>query len=396
VDKQIRANLRRKGKFMKILHVASFLGNIGDNASHMGFGNILDTFFNNYEITRLEIRKFYQNYCHKDKCAFDEKFIELVNTFDCLIIGGGGFLDYWVKDSITGTTLDMDPLLLKKIKVPMLITSIGCNPNKDVPEGNIEKFTRFLDEILSHSNIKIALRNDGSVNSIRNEIGEKYLEHFEEILDNGFFYQPQNVAALPIQQEYVAINVTNDQIAMHSTQRALIDPSRYFEQLADVVTHIANEKRLKIVFIPHIYSDLKAISELLLKVDDYIIREHITIAPCIQNDEGANLLFSIYQNSRLVVGMRYHANVCNMAMGKQLIGMAAMERVKYVHDYFGFSDRYVSVDGEFAENLMDKLSSALNETDASLNQKSECIRKSKEHTIHTYEKMFIDLGLIKK
>lgn len=52
---------------MKILHVASFVGNIGDNASHQGLEGILKEYFNNYDITRLEIRKFYKNYNRVDK-----------------------------------------------------------------------------------------------------------------------------------------------------------------------------------------------------------------------------------------------------------------------------------------------------------------------------------------
>ncbi len=379
---------------MKILHVASFLGNIGDNASHIGFGHILNSFFSDYEITCLEIRKFYKNYNHSDKRSFNDEFITLANTFDLLVIGGGGFLDYWVPDSVTGTTLDMEPDLVKKISVPMLITSIGCNPHRDVPAGNRKKFSRFLDELLSHPNIKIALRNDGSVNSIKNEIGAQYFEQLEEILDNGFFYQAHDSQVLPKTQHYAAVNITTDQIKMHSNLRGEIDSSNYYDQLSKALTFVIIEKKLKLVLIPHIYSDLAAISELLTRMDDYLIRKHVVIAPCIQNNSGADLLFSIYKNSKLVIGMRYHANVCNIAMGKPIVGLAALDRVKYAYDYLGLNDRYVSIDGEFAEELMRKISLALTETEESANHYCECVRISKKKSMRIYAKMFAELGII--
>ena len=105
---------------MKILHVASFVGNIGDNASHIGLYSILDVFFSDYDVTALEIRRFYKNYQHADRRQFDEAFVKYANSFDLLIIGGGGFLDYWVENSATGTTLDMDPTLLPKLSVPFI------------------------------------------------------------------------------------------------------------------------------------------------------------------------------------------------------------------------------------------------------------------------------------
>ena len=50
-----------KIKGLRILHVASFSGNIGDNASHMGLRKVLSILIDNPEITELEIRDYYCN-----------------------------------------------------------------------------------------------------------------------------------------------------------------------------------------------------------------------------------------------------------------------------------------------------------------------------------------------
>ena len=78
---------------MKILHVASFKGNIGDNASHMGFYKILKLHLIDFKVKKIEIRKFYKNYKKSDALSFDDKFVESINNYDLCIIGGGGFLD---------------------------------------------------------------------------------------------------------------------------------------------------------------------------------------------------------------------------------------------------------------------------------------------------------------
>jgi polysaccharide pyruvyl transferase WcaK-like protein len=340
---------------MKILHIASFMGNIGDNASHLGFYKLLKKNISNYQINKIEIRKFYKNYDKPDRMFFDKEFISHINSFDLCVIGGGGFLDYWVPKSQTGTTIDIDPALLQFISTPTLITSIGSNPHKKVPEGNIKKFRIFLDKVSENKNIKIAVRNDGSIESIRRDIGEKYIDKITEILDHGFFYDVESSFFPIVKQDYVAINITNDQVKMLSSIRGEIDIENYHKELALVVDYIVDKLNLHIVFVPHIYSDLRAISDLLENIDDSIIRNHITIAPCIQGDEGVNYLFSIYKKSEFVIGTRFHSNVCSLAMKKFTIGLIVLDRVKYLYDYFGLSKQAVTLEGGFSKNIIDIL-----------------------------------------
>ncbi|WP_417535291.1 polysaccharide pyruvyl transferase family protein [Methylophaga sp.] len=349
---------------MRILHVASFVGNIGDNASHLGLSTILNEYFSYIEVEQLEIRKFYKNYNNSDKQRFDLSFINYANKFDLLIIGGGGFLDYWVEGSATGTTIDMNPDLVSRITVPTIISSVGCVPHKTIPSGNIEKFRHFLDCVLTNSKIRILFRNDGSVLSLKNEIGAHYLESISEVLDNGFFFNTEETNPLPIDPGYIAINITNDQLEMNSQSRGCINKQEYLRALAKVVTYITDSLNMKVVFIPHIYTDLMAISEVLTLIDDFIIRRSILVAPYIQYDVGAKALFSIYKHSRLVIGSRFHANVCALAMGVPTVGVAALNRVKYLYDQLDIMDNYVFPDTDFSDELIMKVTSSLKNHEA--------------------------------
>src|SRR5690606_6675629 len=125
-------------------------------------------------------------------------------------IGGGGFLDYWLPGSRTGTTIDIDPELIKSIKVPTLITSVGCVPHKPVPPENLQRFRNFLDSLLANPKVKLSIRNDGSVDSFRFEVGDSYLSAIPEIIDNGFFYSVPGEVPRLFPKNYIAINISFD------------------------------------------------------------------------------------------------------------------------------------------------------------------------------------------
>jgi hypothetical protein len=374
---------------MKILHVASFIGNIGDNASHLGLRIVLNKLISHYEISPLEMRKFYGNYRHDDKLRFDEKFVEYANGFDMMIIGGGGFLDYWVQGSRSGTTIDIAPELVGALAVPTLITSVGCMPHKDVPEGNVEKFRRFLDAVASNPKLRLAVRNDGSKLALRCDIGERYGERVPEVLDHGFFYDSARRPDILPDGDYVAVNITSDQIRMNSTLRGELDSDRYYSELAVVCRHVTQELGLHIVFVPHIHSDLGAISELVGRLDDFTIREKVTVAPCIQGDDGANWLFGVYKHSRLVLATRLHANICSLAMGRPTLGLVAIDRVKHIYDGLGRPDDCVVLDGVFSRALCRKVDSVLLEDAHPLVE----LESKKRFSLELYRRWFGELGL---
>ena len=73
---------------MKIMHIASFQGNCGDILSHSGFYNLLKKILpnENIDVTQIEMRDFYRN---SQLRKFDNTFLNEVNTYDLLVIGGG-------------------------------------------------------------------------------------------------------------------------------------------------------------------------------------------------------------------------------------------------------------------------------------------------------------------
>lgn len=379
---------------MKILHVATFIGNIGDNASHEGFARVLaEVLPGAHEYTRLEIRKTYGVYSLPDKWRFDDAFARLANQHDLVLIGGGHFLDFWVERSVTATTLDIAPDVLDAIQAPIAIVSMGCMHRMEVPEENLVKLRRFLDVLLNRSRTFIAVRNDGSKAVLRDVVGSKYHTAIPEVLDSGFFYTNDGSAYRASEFGYAVINTTVDQLAMKSRGVGPIDKETYREEMGDVLRFLLEETDLNLVFAPHIYSDYSAIQLLLQRVDDFHIRTRIAVAPYVQGDFGCRQVFAAYRGARLVIGMRFHANVCSLAMNRASIGLAATDRVISAYESLGLSDRYHRVDRSFARDVISSSRHLLSDASSAVARAEEQLLSARANTIGVYRRMVEMLGL---
>lgn len=378
---------------LKILHVASFTGNLGDNISHIGLTNILKNILPcQFTFTRLEIRRFYKNYSLSDKMSFDENFVKFANSFDLLIIGGGGFLDFWVENSETGTTIDISEDNFESLIVPTLITSVGCIPHRNVPKGNVEKFKAFIKKIIEKKNVQLAVRNDGSMEVLSHLIGDKLCKQIPVILDNGFFYQQQFSFPRITDNKYIAINTTLDQLRMNNEILGKIDYNGFVKQMVDFIMRVINETNLTIVFTPHIYQDINAIQEILSHINDFFIRTRIAIAPYVQGDYGCSQLLSVYKNAEYIIGMRFHANVSSLAMGKPITGFAALDRVVYLYNSIDGDKFVVSADTSFSDVLFDQMN-ANRGKELPIDYQANII-DNKKKTLEVYKKMFRNLGVL--
>lgn len=337
---------------IKVLHIASFIGNVGDNASHQGFYSLLGELDLEYSVTQLEIRKSYNNYIEKDKLNFDLDFVHFANKFDLVVVGGGGFLDYWVEGSATGTTFNIELELLDKIEAHILFTSIGCSPSKKVPKENYRKFELFFKFILNKNNMTVALRNDGSHDSLRRHFPLIDISLVPMLLDHAFFYQPNYLNQISIDGDYVCINITNDQLEMYNDGRKIISKDWYHKELATLVESLALDLGYKIVFVAHIHSDVIAISELMPYLSENVKRENLIIAPYYQGDRGADLIFGLYANSSFVIGSRYHCNVCSMVSDVATVGLSPLKRIQFIHEQLSLSDSYFFIEPGFAQKIL--------------------------------------------
>ena len=203
--------------------------------------------------------------------------------------------------------------LLDKIKSHILFTSIG-NPSKRVPK-EIIGFELFFQFILNKRNITIALRNDGSHDSLK--LSSIDISSVPMLLDHAFFYEPNYGARIPVNGDYVCINITNDQLEMYNGGRKIISKDWYHKELSTLIESLVLDRGYKVVLVAHIHSDIIAISEL---IPWNKLKRKLDHCSFIAGKHRSNLIFDLYRNSSLVIGSRYHCNVCSMAFGVATVG----------------------------------------------------------------------------
>lgn len=376
-------------KTLKVLHIASFIGNIGDNANHIGSKYLRDNYLDfEFEITKKEIREFYW----KEWKFNSEEFVEEANRYDLIMIGGGNYFELWVEGSATGTSIDLGLDYLKQIKTPILFYSLGCDLGQGVPEENIKRFGEFLDYMIKDKRYFISVRNDGALENIKSLYGLRYDGKISEIPDGGFFTYVDDVEHIEIERgkHNILINIAGD---MPETRFPDIDGKisydKFITKFAEMIEELAGEykEKLNIIFVPHIFRDIKTIYDVLDATNDKIRRNCIKIAPYLIGDKGHEYLFSLYKQSDLILGMRFHSNVCGYALKKNVIGLVNYIQIENL--YKGIeSNEFVEVNKEgFNEELKNKIKEHLENSDKYVRLSEDIIDKLRINTKAEYDKL---------
>lgn len=345
---------------MRILHVASFSGNVGDNANHNGLRRKLaevlppDVTYDN-----LELRKFYRSYDGADHLRFDEKFVELANSYDLVIIGGGNFFEIWMEDSATGCTIDLSPETLQKISTRIVFFGLGFDTYKGYSEPTRLKFLRFLEAALASDRVLMTVRNDGSKGQLESCYGKALADKVMKVPDGGFFI---DVGASPspfirADRLNVALSLAQDMLSVRfgknneeTGYKHLVDSvSGYMKGL----TSLRSDAHF--ILMPHIYSDLGIIGDVLNTIPDYLRRNHVTVGPYLVGSGAEKLVFGTYGQADCVVAMRFHANVCPIGLNVPTIGLSSYKKIRDLYSELGIPERLLEEDdASLTGRLMEK------------------------------------------
>lgn len=349
---------KEKNRNIKILHLASFLGNIGDVANHQGFyKKFKKNIAINAKFSQLEIRKFYKN---RAEFKFDDSFIEMVNQYDLLILGGGGFFDLKWDYSNTGTTINFSEKLMQNIKIPVLVNGMGYHEYGEVNKKNVEKFKNFLSLITKNKKWFISVRNDGSFKRMQKRYGN-LVDNVLTIPDSGFFFCPREFPKYLENRNiiWVGINLTNELFNKRFNKN--LDINKFNALIIQFINKTLKENdNLKIILFPHTHQDITVISIIMDKIDDKNKREKIIVAPLFVEERSVEQVFDLYRVCACVIGMRFHANVCCIGMNIPTIGLAGHEQISSLYDEIGLPNRYLKVNNyRFSQELENKLKTTL-------------------------------------
>lgn len=327
---------------MKIAHLASFRGNVGDVINHKGlYTGLKKHVASELTVTPIEIRDFYKSNRLRH---FDEDFVQLINEHDLFIIGGGNFFELCWDYSSTGTTIDIAPEILSAIQTPILINAIGVDDLKGVTTENAEKFERFIAALIS-KNAFITVRNDGSYEIIQKYLSQELVEHIQEIPDTAFMIATLN--RQPVTKTAIGFNIVKD---MQEIRFKHVNYEEWLKSLRARVVYLLAHTPHDIVFFPHILSDYEIILELISTLESKYSRQRVSIAGLIQGNELKVL--EEYRACHFVFASRFHSNISCIALGIPSFGTVSYEKHGILFDKLHLQHRKCFIDApDFFEQL---------------------------------------------
>jgi polysaccharide pyruvyl transferase WcaK-like protein len=329
---------------MRVLHLASFTGNIGDNANHSGFRAWFECLTGTLvEWVDLEIREYYWR-----ERRFDGSFLEMLRDFDLLVIGGGNYFELWVEHSPTGTSIAIPPDIFARIGIPVFFNALGCDSGQGTTEATLSRFRAFMDVVTSSNRCLVTVRNDGASTVMQDVLPAAVAEQVAVIPDGGFFLSidAPPLPAGPVSGLCVAINLACDMPDIRFAEfGGLVGGyEKFCDEFAGLVTAVAAERPdVRFILFPHIYSDLKINADLIARLGDRLRRTRIGTAPYVTGAVGARHVYGLYSRCDLVLGMRFHANVCAFGTGVPSLGLYNYPQIKFLYDELGSSDRCFDV-----------------------------------------------------
>lgn len=374
---------------MKVLHLASFSGNIGDGANHRGFyKNFTSLIDASARFTECEIRQFYRSWGIRH---FDESFVSQVNQHDLLVIGGGNFFEICWDYSKTGTTIDISAELLRKIRTPILINGIGFDTTKGFSEKSRRAFWNFLSLLIDLPNVYLTFRNDGSTRLLQECYGTKVVDELITVPDGGFFFEIESDDdSVQEQRRRLGVCVARDMSERRFAKTGFAGFAATFASWLE--GFCAAYPGYDICFVPHIFSDISAIYDVVELLPDPIRRQRISIAPLsTENPWSIDHAFKAYAQCDLVLSTRFHGNVVAIGNGIPTIGLTTGRKYGLLYEEIEASDRHIAVseDDLFWDELTSLTASSLGEQEEIKARYAQINRKLHREVERIYE----DIGV---
>ena len=317
---------------MNCIHLASFNGNIGDLLSHQG----TYVMFQNYVKKKIKFTEFEIRDIYNKKKKFDQDFVNYVNTFDFLMIGGGNYFELWVKDSPTGTSISIELSLLKKIKIPILINSMGVDISQGASKQNIKKFKRFINHLIK-KNAYLSFRNDGSKYNLKKIFrGDRIFNKLNFVPDCGFFYK-KNYKKVN-NKNVLGVNIAGDMDSFRYKNKKNFNKNlSYF-----VKTFLKKNIKNKIFLFPHIYKDYKSIWNFLKYIEDDILRKRIKICELDACKEGLSIFLKNIAKCSYMLSMRFHSNIASILYNIPTVGLLNHPQIGFLYKELNIENRLIN------------------------------------------------------
>lgn len=290
------------------------------HVGHTNFGNVGDTVL--FDCVRKLIESqlpggvSYTKVNTYDKV--DKKTIQLINSTDALVIGGGGL---FLKDSnpnqLSGWQWSCPTALLREINVPIYIVAVGYNRFRE--QGDFDEvFTENVNTLFDKSSL-IGIRNHGSIKALANYAPEHAADiQFQPCPTTfaQFFHSHLTDYKASGKAKKIGINLAFDR----HMKRFGKEESSIVREILDAGNEM-NKMGYDVVFFGHAKHDKDL--RYYLKNDLYNF-EYVDLSYSTTKQ-----LFNFYKDFTLVFGMRGHSQMIPFGMGIPIYSLISHNKLFY-------------------------------------------------------------------
>lgn len=401
-------------KQIKVMQIASHKTNIGDGANITGFQKIFteDAATAGFDVSfhDEEIMEYKPHLGEKDFNS--DTFINLANSMDLVVIGGGGFFSAFERFKNTGCHVDFTLETLKKIKTPVVYYALGFAVYYGQAYYNTEKLDLLLRYAQEHNDkILVSLRNDGSFNRLK-ELSRVDLNGLVSVIPDGGFYVPVIDTPHPELEENrlnFGIQLAGDKAPMRFRDKVSF-PFRVVRKLlggrytienvnhqtqalkaiARVAEWLVNEHNGNLVLIPHIHSDLAITDRFTHLLPRDLVRFNTQIAGVYRGHEGGRKQFDLYKKLAFSIGMRFHSNVCPFGLETPSIGLVSHDQLDGLYGELGSDDFVYLNDPDLETKLKEKVAYIL-QNESSIRSVRHDKNKELRDTSHRFHSRMLAL-----
>ena len=297
--------------------------------AHIGFHNST----NAGDIALFEsVRKQYEYYLGDVEFKLfelhnrvSERLIAKLNTYDGIIIGGGGlFLKDTNENDISGWQWPIPKELYAKIEIPLFVHAVGYNRFRDQGEF-IAEFNLNLNELVNASSF-IGLRNSGSIQSIQNYLGPGLKSKIcfqpcpTTMLDILYRDEIENINKNIVKagKKKIAVNIAFDRHNLRYGRQS--EENDIMNTLCDAIIELKRQD-FEIINLVHVPRD----EEFNL----WLRKKNIKIE--VINLVGASIdkIIEVYKQFDLVIGTRGHAQMIPFGLDISILSLVSHDKLIY-------------------------------------------------------------------
>ena len=313
------------GANIKILHIAAFNGNLGDNANHVSFYSWFHSFFPDREMIweRLDIRDVWRS----DR-NLGRRIMGAGTRYDLIVFGGGNFWEMWDETSRNGTSLNVLYSELKDEGLPVLFNALGCEIARGVSENARHV---FFDELAAYSQDEqffVSLRNDGSFNNLVS-LGID-VSNFTLIPDHAFFLPRQTTIEREHKLPRVLLNLASDLKSVR--YKGPLTFESFIEGLAAVIADTFSKLEFELELFSQIPSDIEAGQSLISRLPESMVRSRVSLSFPNSGDYSQLDFLQNFESATMVVAQRFHSNIIGLIGNADVISISNHEKVTMLHE----------------------------------------------------------------